>query len=97
MTPPNYADILSLLLSAVKFPGSPEASVLQQQPLMPPLSDDDGSGLSGAADGNLRIQSYLKECPPHESAASDLGGQPIQGESRPSERLRVNPFDFGAT
>ena len=49
--------------------------MLQQQPLMPPLSEDDD--LSAAAEGgDLRLQSYLKECPP----PHDLGGQPLQGE-----------------
>lgn len=64
-----------IILSAVKFPGSPEASVLQQQPLMPPLSDD----LSAVEGEDLRLQSYLKECPPN-TAATDFGGQPLQGK-----------------
>ena len=44
----------------MKFPGSAPEAVLQQQPLMPPLSSDNEE------------HSYLKECPPH---AADLGAQ----------------------
>ena len=71
----NYVTLK--FFSAVKFPGSPEASVLQQQPLMPPLSDD----LSAVEGEDLRLQSYLKECPPN-TAATDFGGQPLQGKLR---------------
>ena len=51
--------------------------MLQQQPLMPPLSDD----LSAVEGEDLRLQSYLKECPPN-TAASDFGGQSLQGKLR---------------
>ena len=72
----HYNHISLQFFPAVKFPGSPEASVLQQQPLMPPLSDD----LSAVEGEDLRRQSYLKECPPH-ATATDLAGQhPLQGE-----------------